>query len=148
MQQQRTGVTAGKYVFRYVPAGKVSLRIIEDKNANGRWDAGNLIERRQPERSEMYADPKGETVFTTKVNWEIEVDMDMQQIFAPMTITALREMLEERERARLKKLAEEAAKNRGKNHDNDNNNQSGSSSNGMAGGAAGVFNKGGLQQNR
>lgn len=46
--QEKTGVHSGVCRFNYVPAGNVKFRIIEDMNDNGRWDTGNLVERRQP----------------------------------------------------------------------------------------------------
>ena len=45
--QEKTGVHSGVCRFNYVPAGNVKFRIIEDMNDNGRWDTGNLVERRQ-----------------------------------------------------------------------------------------------------
>ena len=34
-----------KYVFRYLPAGEYSLRIIMDTNNNGKWDAASFVNR-------------------------------------------------------------------------------------------------------
>lgn len=82
--QERRDVTTGELRFDYVPAGEIRLRVIEDVNGNGRWDSGNLVERRQPERAELYVDAEGESTFATKVNWEVELDIDMNRLFAPL----------------------------------------------------------------
>ena len=44
--------------FQLRTGRNVKFRIIEDMNDNGRWDTGNLVERRQPERAEYYMDDK------------------------------------------------------------------------------------------
>lgn len=112
LKQEKRDVTAGTYAFNYVPAGEVRFRIIEDRNANGQWDPGNLVEQRQPERAEMYVDDNGNDTFAMKVNWEIEMQMDMEQIFAPVTMRSLIDLLEQREQQRLKREAEKLAKER------------------------------------
>ena len=142
LQQEQHGVTDGKVQFNYVPAGEIRLRIIEDVNGNGKWDSGNVVERRQPERSEMYVNDKGENTFATKANWEMELDMDMAEIFAPVTMESLVRMLDEREEQRLKKIEEErekknkAAKKDEHNHDGQNGGF----------GMGGMFNTGNLKQ--
>lgn len=130
--------------FNYVQPGEVKLRLIEDENNNGKWDTGNVVERRQPERSELYIDKEGNELFTTKANWEIELDVDMNEIFAPMTMQSLIDLLEKRELQRLQKEAEERAKdpNRGKKSEH---NHGQSSSGGF--GIGGSFSTSGLRQN-
>ncbi|WP_417014635.1 Ig-like domain-containing protein [Alistipes sp.] len=110
LKQERRDVVAGDIQFNYVPAGEIKFRVIEDRNGNGKWDTGNLVERRQPERTEMYANEAGEDTFATKTNWEIEFTMDMDRIFAPVTMQSLSRMLDERELQRLRREAEKRAK--------------------------------------
>jgi hypothetical protein len=55
-------------LLRIVP-GIYSMRIIEDANENGRWDAGDLFLRRQPE----LVVPYGNTI-QLKAGWEQQVD--------------------------------------------------------------------------
>ncbi len=111
--EERRDVVSGDVTFRFVPAGEIRLRLIEDMNGNGTWDSGNVIERRQAERSEMYSHD-GEDTFPTKVNWEVELDMNMTQIFAPVTMDLLIKTLDDREIQRAEKQrikdAEAAAK--------------------------------------
>lgn len=110
VQQQKLDVDGGEVVFNYIKPGDVQFRIIEDMNGNGKWDTGNVVERREPERSEIYVDPEGNSTFTTKANWEIEVEMDMNDMFAPVTMQSLIELLDKRELQRLQKEAEAKAK--------------------------------------
>lgn len=119
MKQERRDVKAGDIQFNYVPAGEIQFRVIEDRNGNGRWDTGDLVARRQPERAEMYVNDAGENTFATKTNWEIEFTMNMDKIFAPVTMQSLSRMLDEQEMQRLRreaeKRAEEASKPRQQN---------------------------------
>ena len=110
LQQEKRDITSGDVQFNYVPAGEIKFRVIEDRNGNGRWDTGNLVERRQPERAEIYKDPAGEETFATKTNWEIEFTMDMNRIFAPVTMKSLVRLLDERETQRQQREAEKRAK--------------------------------------
>lgn len=109
--QERTGVRGGTVQFNYVPAGEIKFRLIEDRNDNGKWDTGNVVERREPERAELYVDEQGNDTFATKTNWEIELAMDMNRIFAPVTMESLIELLDKREQQRLQKAAEQQAQN-------------------------------------
>lgn len=56
--QERRDVTTGELRFDYVPAGEIRLRVIEDVNGNGRWDSGNLVERRQPSGPSCTSTPR------------------------------------------------------------------------------------------
>ena len=126
LKQEKRDVTSGDVQFNYVPAGDIKLRVIEDRNGNGRWDTGNVVERRQPERAEMYADEKGEDTFVTKTNWEIEFTMDMNRLFAPVTMKSLMRLLDDRELQRLRRDEEKRAKEPKKpDHDHGNDNMNG-----------------------
>ena len=149
MQQEKRDVTGGKVQFNYVTPGDIKIRIIEDTNGNGKWDSGNVVERRQPERSELYANEKGEDTFVTKANWEMELSIDMNTLFAPITMQSLIRTLDDREEQRVRKLEEERAKKRQSEKDHDHNNQ-GSSGGGFGfggiGSSMGGVASGGLQQ--
>ncbi|MBR5465375.1 MAG: Ig-like domain-containing protein [Alistipes sp.] len=120
LQQEKRHVKAGTVQFNYVSVGEIQIRVVEDKNHNGKWDTGNVVEMRQPERTELYANEKGETLFATKANWEIELTIDMDNLFAPVTMHSLQHMLDERELQRLEREAErrrqEGPKNQQHNH--------------------------------
>lgn len=138
LKQEKRDVVTGDVQFNYVPAGEIKFRIIEDRNGNGKWDTGNVVERLQPERAEIYANEEGEDTFATKTNWEVEFSMDMNRIFAPVTMESLTRLLDEREMQRLRREAErqakEGPKNRGHNHEDDNGNTGFNNSFGSAGG--------------
>ena len=104
--------TTGTYTFNYVTPGKVKLAVLEDGNANGKWDTGNLIERRQPERTEPYVDPKGEELIEVKANWEIEIAIDANDLFKPITFESINEQLRKTEAVRLQKILEDREKKR------------------------------------
>lgn len=138
LKQEKRDVVTGEVQFNYVPAGEIKFRIIEDRNGNGKWDTGNVVERLQPERAEIYANEKGEDTFATKTNWEVEFPMDMNRIFAPVTMESLTRLLDEREMQRLRREAErqakEGPKNRGHNHEDDHGNTGFNNSFSSAGG--------------
>ncbi|MBP3455865.1 MAG: Ig-like domain-containing protein [Alistipes sp.] len=127
VQQELRDAVAGTYEFKYVTVGDVMVRVVEDANGNGEWDTGDMVLMRQPERTEIYKNSNGEELFTTKANWEFELDIDMDEVFRPITMQSVMDMLEDREQARLKKLAEEQAKkSKEKEKDDGRNNQSNS----------------------
>ncbi|MEO6832982.1 MAG: Ig-like domain-containing protein [Chitinophagaceae bacterium] len=57
-------------LLRLAP-GTYTLRIIEDKNENGRWDVGNLFLKIQPEK----VIPYGNTI-NLKAGWEQQIDFE------------------------------------------------------------------------
>ena len=135
--QELKNVKSGKYCFNYVNPGEIRLRIIEDKNGNGKWDAGDVIAGLQPERAEAYFNDRGEDLFTTKMNWDFEINVDMDKIFVPMTMENLVKMLDDKEESRLQKLYEEWKKKQSEGKDK-HDHQSQSSGGGMGfGGMAG-----------
>ena len=139
-QQQVEGVTSGQYTINFVSPGEIRIRIIEDTNGNGRWDAGDVVNRLQPERSEMFINDKGEDLFATKANWDIEIDIDMSNVFKPLTMENLIQILDEKEAARIKKLSEEWEKKRIERLQQENQNNSGmGNSGGMMGGFGGMM---------
>ncbi|MEG1983509.1 MAG: Ig-like domain-containing protein [Alistipes sp.] len=143
--QEKTNLSDSLVLFNYVPAGEIQFRVIEDENGNGKWDTGNLVERREPERAEIYTDEKGLTVFATKVNWEFEVTMDMNKLFAPVTMESLIDLLDKREVQRLQKATEKRAteknpKSKGDQNSNNQGNQGNQGFGGAMGGMGGMFN--------
>lgn len=123
LKQEKRHVTAGDWEFNYVPAGNIKFRVIEDANDNGKWDTGNVVERRQPERAEFFFNEQLEDTFATKVNWEIEFTMNMDKIFAPVSMETLQRRFDEQDLLRMRRDAEKAAKEgpkRDQGHDHGN----------------------------
>lgn len=137
IKREVRNVGAGKHTLHYVPVGDMKMRIVEDKNHNGRWDSGNMVERRQSERAEFYKNDDEEELFTTKTGWEFEFTLDMSRLFAPITMEQLIERLDTREMQRLIKLEEERkkAQESGKQNQGHNHNHGSSS---MMGGMGGL----------
>ena len=145
VQKEIANVTPGKYLFEYVSPGDIMLRVVEDMNANGKWDTGDMVLMRQPERTEIFKNEEGLELITTKENWEYDLEVDMDKLFAPVTMESLIKLLNDKEDERLKKLAEEQAKKRRENSKN-NNQSSGMGFGGMGGlggGSTGGFGGGG-----
>ena len=134
-------IGGGNHTINYVPAGDVRMRIIEDLNGNGKWDSGNMVERRQSERAEFYKNDNEEELFTTKTGWEFEFNFDMAKIFAPVTMQELIERLDKREMVRLQQEEErrrKAAAARGNESHSSNSGMGGMGSlGGMMGGSGG-----------
>lgn len=57
-----------------LPPGTYTLRVIADENENGRWDAGDLFLRRQPELVIPYPQP-----INLKAGWEQQVDFEEKE---------------------------------------------------------------------
>lgn len=136
-------IGGGNHTINYVAAGDMRMRIIEDLNSNGKWDSGNLVERRQSERAEFYKNDNEEELFTTKTGWEFEFTFDMQKIFAPVTMQELIERLDKRELVRLQQEEERrrkaaASRKNGDSHDHGNSGMGGMGGlGGMMGGSGG-----------
>ena len=112
VQKEISNVTPGSYCFEYVTPGDVMIRVVEDMNANGKWDTGDMVLMRQPERTEIFKNEDGVELITTKENWEYDLEVNMDVLFAPITMESLIKLLNDKEDERLKKLAEEEAKKR------------------------------------
>ena len=143
--QELKDVVTGKYKFNFVTPGEIRLRIIEDKNGNGKWDAGDVVAGLQPERAEAYFNERGEDLFTTKMNWDFEINIDMNKVFLPLTMENLVKILDDKEESRLNKLYEEWEKKQKESKGKNQTQQSGSSGGGMgfggmAGGLGGIKN--------
>ena len=143
VQRELADVTPGSYTFEYVSPGDIMLRVVEDMNANGKWDTGDMVLMRQPERTEIYKNDDGIETITTKENWEFDIDVDMDKLFAPVTMESIVKMLNDREDERLKKLAEERAKRR-QEEQNKKNQNSGNMGMGGMGGMGGLGGLGGM----
>ncbi|ADR22354.1 hypothetical protein MATR_00050 [Marivirga tractuosa] len=61
-----TVINSSKFQFNYVESGSYRLRLIEDKNGNQKWDAGNPLTL-TPAENIYYL----EEVITVKANWEV-----------------------------------------------------------------------------
>ncbi|MFR9635604.1 MAG: Ig-like domain-containing protein [Rikenellaceae bacterium] len=115
--ETKKGVKPGNVTFNYVKAGgDVSFRMVQDLNKNGKWNSGNLIQRRQSELSKVVTWQDKKEV-ATKANWEVELVIDPARLFAPESQQDLAKRLEDQERARLNaKYADKMGSNNANNH--------------------------------
>jgi hypothetical protein len=82
--RELTGLASGGQTIHYLPAGKVKIRLIEDRNRNGRWDTGVLVRGIQPESVRWYYDAAEKTNTLTLVEKaEVLVDLDLATLFLP-----------------------------------------------------------------
>ena len=79
-------LTGGVHSIHYIKPGKVRLRMIEDRNGNGKWDTGNLLRRIQPEEVRLYYSG-GEAAFEVLEKVELELDVDLTELFLPRVHT-------------------------------------------------------------
>jgi hypothetical protein len=56
--------------FLSLRPGNYSLKLVEDMNNNGRWDTGNYLEHRQPEKIYNYAEE-----IVLRANWDLDIEM-------------------------------------------------------------------------
>jgi hypothetical protein len=59
-------------VYKNYPVGKYNVRVIYDANKNGKWDSGNVKQKRQPENIWLYTKD-----ITLRSNWEAEEPIDI-----------------------------------------------------------------------
>ena len=55
------------YLLQHITPNKFRLRLIEDKNANAKWDTGNFLKHQQPERLWYFP-----STIELRANWEVE----------------------------------------------------------------------------
>jgi hypothetical protein len=60
-------INARQYTFRFVEPGDYLIRVVVDRNKNGRWDPGNIFNLEAPEAVFINDQP-----ITIKANWEIQ----------------------------------------------------------------------------
>ena len=64
-----------RYNIRLFRPGDYEVRVLYDRNGNGRWDTGNYWEKRQPER--VVARKQRLNI---RQNWDNELEIDMQDL--------------------------------------------------------------------
>jgi hypothetical protein len=68
--------TSGKVAFNTLTPGKYKLKVIQDRNKNGRWDSGNYLNKIQPERIQYFSKE-----LEVRANWDIEEEWDLKGKF-------------------------------------------------------------------
>lgn len=111
----------GRADFFYLKSGEYYIRLIVDRNGNGKWDTGNYDRGEQPE--EVFYFPKPITV---KAKWDMEQAWDVRGIprnkQKPLSITKQKPDKKKSIKDRNRKRDEEMRK--GKQGSSSNNNKS------------------------
>ncbi len=110
--QEKTLATTGTYNFLYISPGEVKTRIVEDMNGNGKWDPGDMVNRVQPERVEIFIPDSGKELTEMKVNDQVEFTIYMSELFKPTDIMDIRRRISKSEELRYMKWLEEREKRR------------------------------------
>ena len=63
-----------QYLFSNLAPSKYRLRLIEDRNSNGKWDTGDFLQQRQPERVWYFG-----AVLELRANWEVEEQWEIKK---------------------------------------------------------------------
>ena len=71
----------GKLIFSFIEPDTYAIKIIEDKNNNGRWDTGSLKQRLQPERVKMCQIDDGKTQIKLRQGWTNTLLVDVKKLF-------------------------------------------------------------------
>jgi uncharacterized protein (DUF2141 family) len=62
----------GTLVYKNYPIGKYWVSVVYDTNRNGKWDSGNVKQKKYPENVWQYS-----KLITIRSNWEAEEDIDI-----------------------------------------------------------------------
>jgi len=60
-----------KYTFQYLQPKNYKIKVILDKNNNGKWDPGNFYNREEPEPIWFYQTQDKKYDFPIRANWEL-----------------------------------------------------------------------------
>jgi|WetSurMetagenome_2_1015567.scaffolds.fasta_scaffold27406_2 hypothetical protein len=64
----------GQFIFDFLPPGQYSLKAIDDANRNGKWDTGNYLKKKQPEK--VFLSPINQKL---RSNWDIELTWNLNK---------------------------------------------------------------------
>jgi hypothetical protein len=64
---------SGVISFEKMLPGNYSLRVIVDENENGKWDTGNFLEKKQPEKVLIF-----DNAVQIRSNWDLELSWDLK----------------------------------------------------------------------
>ncbi|MGA9588777.1 MAG: hypothetical protein WBV11_02995, partial [Salegentibacter sp.] len=66
VQAEKYSTGDNTFEFKNLKPGKFFIRIIFDRNGNGKWDTGDYLQKRQPEKIEYFPD-----TLDVRANWDI-----------------------------------------------------------------------------
>jgi uncharacterized protein (DUF2141 family) len=59
------------HIFKNLLPREYKIRAYIDSNKNGKWDAGNIYKREEPEKTFFYQSPEKKYSFPIRANWEL-----------------------------------------------------------------------------
>ncbi len=59
-----------EFSIKYLRPDTYKVRIIIDSNGNGKWDAGNFLQKTEPEKIILYKSEENKYTFPIRANWE------------------------------------------------------------------------------
>lgn len=98
--KEKTTEQNSSVVFDYLKPEKYRVKVIYDRNGNGKWDTGSYQDKNQPERVSYINE-----VLKVKSNWEKEITWDLKP-----DATFVKKIRDYEEEERLRKEAEEKAR--------------------------------------
>lgn len=110
---QKTTNEDGKVVFDYLKPEKYKVKVIFDRNGNGKWDTGSYQDKYQPERVSYINE-----VVKVRSNWEKEYNWDLKP-----DLTFVKKVRDFEEEEKKRKEAEEKAKKEKEKEQGDTQNQ-------------------------
>ena len=63
----------GEVEYKLLPTGKYQVKVIADQNQNGKWDSGNYLQHKQPERVYFY-----DQEIEVRSNWQSEIEWNLK----------------------------------------------------------------------
>ncbi|PID90499.1 MAG: hypothetical protein CSA97_02565 [Bacteroidetes bacterium] len=66
--------------FIYLDPGTVWIRLIDDANGNGQWDAGDYSLGTEPERVRYYLNELGDRDIIMRPNWEYDIHINYEKL--------------------------------------------------------------------
>jgi hypothetical protein len=93
--RELNGLTGADTVtIHYLTPGPVKLRLVEDRNRNGRWDTGILVRGIQPEVVRWYYDGAEKTNRLTLIEKaEVQIEVDLSTLFMPRVLVSAADSL-------------------------------------------------------
>ena len=67
---QKSSRKSGKLVFDFLNPGKYTVKLIYDRNGNGKWDTGRYLLKLQPEKVAFY-----HSEIDIRSNWDLDISM-------------------------------------------------------------------------
>lgn len=75
-------IAGEKYLIRFLSPGEYRIKITEDRNGNGIWDTGSLVNRQQPEKIRIWSQGELGSDILVRENWTVPAEIDLPDLFS------------------------------------------------------------------